>query len=147
MPPDKKNTTLVIDQGTSSTKIFLFNLLNHVVFKSEGKHTLKYPKPGHVEADALAIAHTCEKLIRQAINFSKEKDIHISVAGIALQRSTFLFWDRKTLKPLTPALSWQDGRAIDIVKKLKDRSETIFKITGSPLNSHLGGPKFAHLTK
>ncbi|SUZ81612.1 uncharacterized protein METZ01_LOCUS34466, partial [marine metagenome] len=120
MPPDKKNTTLVIDQGTSSTKIFLFNLSNHVVFKSEGKHTLKYPKPGHVEADALAIAHTCEKLIRQAINFAREKNIHIFVAGIALQRSTFLFWDRKTLKPLTPALSWQDGRAIDIVKKLKD---------------------------
>jgi glycerol kinase len=63
LPPDKKNTTLVIDQGTSSTKIFLSNLSNHVVFKSEDKHTLKYPRPGHVEADALAIAHTCEKLI------------------------------------------------------------------------------------
>ena len=145
MPPDEKNTTLVIDQGTSSTKIFLFNLSNHVVFKSEDKHTLKYPRPGHVEADALAIAHNCEKLIRQAINFAKKKNIHIYVSGIALQRSTFLFWDERTLKPLTPALSWQDGRAIDIVKKLKDHAETIFKITGSPLNAHLGGPKFAHL--
>ncbi|GIT74442.1 MAG: hypothetical protein Ct9H300mP29_4360 [Candidatus Neomarinimicrobiota bacterium] len=73
MPPDEKNTTLVIDQGTSSTKIFLFNLSNHVVFKSEDKHTLKYPMPGHVEADAQAIAHTCEKLIRQAINFCQGK--------------------------------------------------------------------------
>ncbi len=145
MPSATKHATLVIDQGTSSTKVFLFNSDNHVVFKARDKHTLKHPRLGHAEADALAIAHTCEKLIRQAIGFAAERKIHLTAAGMALQRSTFLFWDCKTLKPLTPALSWQDGRATDIVGDLKPHSEAIFKKTGAPLNSHFGGPKFAHL--
>ncbi|MEA1882349.1 MAG: FGGY family carbohydrate kinase [Candidatus Marinimicrobia bacterium] len=145
MPPAKTQATLVIDQGTSSTKVFLFDSANHVVFKTSEKHFLKYPKPKHVEVDALSIAYTCKKLMGQAVNFSREKNIQISAAGVALQRSTFLFWDRKTLKPLTPALSWQDGRATDIVKQINNYSETIFKTTGAPLNSHFGGPKFSHL--
>ncbi|MBC8345804.1 MAG: hypothetical protein ISR82_03605 [Candidatus Marinimicrobia bacterium] len=140
-----KSATLVIDQGTSASKVFLFNSSNRVAFKSRLRHTLKNPKPGHIEADALTIALTCEKLILEAISFAKYKNIPISSAGIALQRSTFLFWDRKTLKPLTPALSWQDGRATDIVENLKSHSESIFKMSGVPLNPHFGGPKFAHL--
>ncbi len=145
MPLADKFLTLVIDQGTSATKVFLFNSTNHVVFKAHEKHTLKNPKPGHVEGDALAIAHCCLKLIHEAIAFAKYKNIIISSAGIALQRSTFLFWDRKTIKPLTPALSWQDGRAAEIVEKFHSNSKSIFKISGAPLNPHFGGPKFLHL--
>ena len=98
MPPAKKQATLVIDLGTSSTKVFLFNFLDHVVFKTREKHSLRHPKPKHVEVDALSIAHTCKKLMGQAVNFSRTKNIQISTAGFAFQRSTFLFWDRKTLK-------------------------------------------------
>jgi|TARA_Y100000310_G_scaffold63867_1_gene59298 glycerol kinase len=145
LPPAKKQATLVIDLGTSSTKVFLFNFLDHVVFKTREKHSLRHPKPKHVEVDALSIAHTCKKLMGQAVNFSRTKNIQISAAGFAFQRSTFLFWDRKTLKPLTPALSWQDSRATNIVNQTKRHSKTIFKKTGAPLNAHFGGPKFAHL--
>lgn len=145
MPSPTKHATLVIDQGTSSTKVFLFNSSNHVIFSVRDKHALNHPKPGYAEADALAIVLACKKLVQEAVYFARDKDIHISAAGIALQRSTFLFWDRKTLNPLTPTLSWQDGRASDIVKHSREHSETIFKITGAPLNAHFGGPKFAHL--
>ena len=143
--PASKYITLVLDQGTSSTKVFLFNSLNHVIFKSRDKHTLKHPKSGLAEADAQEIANSCKKLILKAVRFSLQKELIISSAGMAFQRSTFLFWDRKSLKPLTPTLSWQDGRATDIVENLKTHSDNIFKTTGAPLNAHFGGPKFAHL--
>ena len=145
MPLADKSFTLVIDQGTSATKVFLFNSVHRVVFNSRLRHSLKNSKPGHVEADALTIARSCEKLIRETITYAKNKNIYIASAGIAVQRSTFLFWDRNTIKPLTPALSWQDSRATDIVENLKPYSESIFKISGAPLNPHFGGPKFTHL--
>ncbi len=85
MPLADKFLTLVIDQGTSATKVFLFNSANHMVFKAHEKHTLKNPKPGHVEGDALAIAHSCLKLIHEAIAFAKYKNIIISSAGIAFR--------------------------------------------------------------
>ncbi len=147
MISDPKQFTLVIDQGTSSTKVFLFNLSNQVVFKARSKHALHKPKPGYVEADASKIADACTMLIEKACNCASDLNGKIISAGMALQRSTFLFWDKRTIAPLTPALSWQDGRATDIVKELSDQENFIFQKTGAPLNAHFGGPKFAHMVR
>ena len=147
MPSVQKQTTLVIDQGTSSTKVFLFNLKNQIVFKYLEKHFLVNTKPGHVEADAHAIARTCKKLIQLAGKFADQNNFTIIASGMTFQRSTFLFWDRQSIKPLTPALSWQDSRASNIVKEFSDFSDSIFIKTGAPLNPHFGGPKFAYLTR
>ena len=147
MTAAQKQFTLVIDQGTSSTKIFLFNLSNRVVFKARTKHSLTKPRIGHVEADASEIAEACESLIKTACRRAAELNGIIISAGIALQRSTFIFWDKQTLKPLTPALSWQDGRATDIVDELSQEADFIFHKTGAPLNAHFGGPKFAHMVR
>ena len=140
-----KRLTLVLDQGTSSTKVFLFDLSNTVVFKSIIKHPLRKLSPSQVEADSSQILNACQTLIHLACKKALEHNGRIISAGMAFQRSTFLFWDKKSLKPLTPALSWQDGRAADIIEIFKDDADTIFKITGGPLNPHFGGPKFTHL--
>ncbi len=147
MTSAQKQFTLVIDQGTSSTKVFLFNLSNRVVFKASCKHFLKKPKPGYVEADASQIADACTMLIQKACNWTSDLNGRIISSGMALQRSTFLFWDKQTVKPLTPALSWQDGRATDIVDELSEEANFIFNKTGAPLNAHFGGPKFAHMIR
>lgn len=39
--------------------------------------------------------------------------------GIATQRSTVLFWDRDTGRPLTPAYSWQDLRGAPLCGRLR----------------------------
>lgn len=147
MTSDQKQFTLVIDQGTSSTKVFLFNLSNRVVFKARYKHALQKPKPGYVEADATQIADACTRLIQKACRRVSDLNGQLISAGIALQRSTFLFWDKQTIEPLTPALSWQDGRATDIVEELSSQADFIFQKTGAPLNAHFGGPKFAHMVR
>jgi len=139
--------TLVLDQGTSSTKIFLFNNYNRIVFSRRFKHTLHNPELYHVEADALNIAIACKKLINIALTYSKVTGLQIVSAGLALQRSTFLFWHKKSGKPASPALSWQDGRAHKVIKELAAQKEFVFSKTGTPLNSHFGGPKFLHLLR
>ncbi len=148
MPVSSGNTYfLVIDQGTSSTKCFLFDSNNDVVFTRRIKHQLFRPKPHHVECDALEIADACNTLIRECVQYVEENAAIIHSAGLAVQRSTFLFWDKKTAKPITPALSWQDGRAQDIVREFQDDAEWIFEKTGTPLSAHFGGAKFLHLVR
>jgi len=137
---------LVIDQGTSSTKCFLFNSENKVVFSQRIKHQLNRPYPQYVECDAQSVADACHLLIRQSVQFSRENSFIIHSAGLATQRSTFLFWDKKSGKPVTPALSWQDSRAGTEVSQLAGQSSFIHQRTGVPLSEHFGGPKYLHLT-
>ncbi len=138
---------LVLDQGTSSTKSFLFNDDGAVLHSNRMKHPLRRPKPHHVESDALEIVETCATLISESIEYSKSIRETIKCMGLAVQRSTFLFWDKKSLKPLTPAISWQDSRAKDIEVELQYSKTKIFEKTGQPLSGHFGGPKFLHFIR
>ena len=138
---------LVLDQGTSSTKAFLFDENLDIPFKDHIKHSLEYPADHQVQSDALEIARACKKLTKKALNFSQQVGGYISSAGLAVQRSTFLFWDKRTKKPLTAAISWQDNRSQDIVADLANESDRIFNITGTPFSPHFGGAKFLHFIK
>ncbi len=136
---------LIIDQGTSGTKSFLFNTYGEICFSEKTKHKLKRSKLLHVEADPIAIAEGVKKLIKTAIYWTKEQKGEIISAGFSVQRSTFLFWDKKTCQPLTPALSWQDNRAHYLLKKFNMQAQTIYKKTGIPLSAHFGALKYVHL--
>ena len=138
---------LVLDQGTSSTKAFLFDENLDISFKDRIKHSLEYPEDHQVQSDALEIARSCKELTKKALNYSQHTGGHISSAGLAVQRSTFLFWDKSTKKPLTAAISWQDDRAHDIVADMANESDRIFNITGTPFSAHFGGAKYLHFTK
>jgi glycerol kinase len=65
--------------------------------------------------------------------------------GIATQRSTCLFWERKTGAPLTPALSWQDRRAEEICRSLGRHAALIRRKTGLWLSPHYAAGKLRWL--
>jgi glycerol kinase len=61
--------------------------------------------------------------------------------GIASQRSTVVFWDRKTGKPVGRAPSWQDGRAACVVAPLQAQQADTFERTGLYLTPYYSAPK------
>ena len=136
---------LVIDQGTSSTKSFLFDETGNIIHTEIIKHKLQYLVPFHVECDPKTILNACKKLIAESIIFAGRNSI--TKVGIAVQRSTFLFWEKKSAEPVTQALSWQDSRAQNIVNELSNHSDWIWEQTGAPLSPHFGGPKFLHMIR
>ncbi len=138
---------LVLDQGTSSTKVFLFNSAAEIKFSSRLPHRLTRSAPGHAESDPLHILETCYRLIKEAVDFCQKSGQTINSAGMAVQRSTFLFWDKATARPLTPAISWQDTRSEDQLDSLVQFAEMIQDTTGTPLSAHFGGPKYLHLVR
>lgn len=138
---------LVLDQGTSSTKCFLFDENDDVVFNSRIKHQLHRPATHHVECDAENIFTSCIALIDQCVEFADKSSCAIHSVGIAIQRSTFLFWDKTSLTPLTPALSWQDSRAYQIVDEFAKYDQLIHEKSGVPLSVHFGGAKYQHMIR
>tara|TARA_B100000029_G_scaffold410677_1_gene412702 strand:+ start:21644 stop:23101 length:1458 start_codon:yes stop_codon:yes gene_type:complete len=135
---------IVIDQGTSSTKGFLFdeNLNVHQIEKIP--HKVKRPKPGWVECDAKEIVNSCEKILFKLNDFAHSEFLSVVAIGMAFQRSTFLFWDKLTNEPIASAMSWQDSRADKLAKDMSGKEKMIQNLTGIPLSGHFGGPKYLH---
>jgi len=74
----------------------------------------------------------------------KSSIIPIKSAGLSVQRSTFIFWDKKTKQSFSPAISWQKSRASRSIKNILKFRAKLWQITGTPLSPHFGGPKFLH---
>ena len=55
---------LVIDQGTSSTKAFLFNATGQILHQNRIKCSLEKPIPFHVQMDPLIILEDIKKTNR-----------------------------------------------------------------------------------
>ena len=136
-----KSYYLVLDQGTSSSKIFLFDEEGNIVFSDRERHLLNRPKEHHVESNPIDILNVCTKLISSAISYAKSNNRKIESMGMAVQRSTFLFWDKQSLKHYTHAISWQDSRAQKESDQFNKHSKRIEDITGVPLSAHFGATK------
>ena len=136
---------IIIDQGTSSTKGFLFNSCGQILHRERIKCVLNKPEKFHAESDPDIILRDIKELFHKMVNLSG--DSKIEHTGISIQRSTFLFWEKSTCRPVTPAISWQDCRASDISKNLQSYKRKLWSITGTPLNAQYGGPKFLHMLK
>ena len=138
---------LVLDQGTSSSKIFLYDEEQSIIFSNRERHHLHRPQEHYVESNPIDILNACTKLISSAISYAKSKNGNIISMGMAVQRSTFLFWDKQNLKHYTQAISWQDSRAQKESSTFSKHADKIQKITGVPLSAHFGAPKYIHVTK
>jgi glycerol kinase len=69
----------------------------------------------------------------------------IACAGLTCQRSTFLFWDPVSGRPLTPALSWQDRRGEDLCRALSRQEGKIRRRTGLRLTPYYSASKIRWL--
>jgi len=143
----KNSFYLVLDQGTSSSKVFLFDEGQNIIFSDRKRHNLSRPQEHHVESNPIDILNACTKLISSAISYTKSQKSKIVSMGMAVQRSTFLFWDKQNLKHYTQAISWQDSRAQKESSAFSKHADKIQNITGVPLSAHFGTPKYIHLTK
>jgi glycerol kinase len=71
------------------------------------------------------------------------KSAELRGLAIASQRSTFVFWDRRTGEPLCPAPSWQDGRAADLLGRVKLLTPAVHAVTGLYKTPYYSASKMA----
>lgn len=133
---------LVIDEGTTSTRVMLFEADGTCLGSAQRPLTQHYPAPGLVEHDAeeiwtLTLA-CAQEMVTKAGGASA-----IAGIGITNQRETIVFWDKTTGKPLAPAIVWQDRRTADMCQALKEQGqEAIVQAkTGLLLDPYFSGSK------
>src|SRR5204863_5824327 len=99
-----------LDQGTTSTRFIVFDSNGRIVCCAQKEHRQIYPQPGWVEHDPEEIWRACSEVIAEAL---AKKGLHgtsLAAIGIANQRETTIVWDRRTGRPVTNAIVWQDVR-------------------------------------
>ncbi|MCC2602669.1 glycerol kinase [Sphingopyxis yananensis] len=139
---------IVIDEGTTSTRTLLFSAKGKVLAASQRELTQHYPARGLVEHDAdeiwKATLATTKDMVKKAGGAAK-----IAGIGITNQRETIIFWDRKTGKPLAPAIVWQDRRTADICDALRadGHEDMVQSKSGLILDPYFSGSKIGWALK
>ena len=138
-----KKFLLSIDQGTTSSRVILYNKKFKVIDAVQKEFKQYFPKNGWVEHDALEIWKDIKYLINKIIKRNKIKSINIFSIGIANQRETTVLWNKKNGKPIHKAIVWQDRRTADYCKLLikKRLDKKIQKITGLIVDPYFSATK------
>ena len=138
-----KKYILTIDQGTTSSRVVLYDVKFNIKSIEQKEFKQYFPKDGWVEHDPEEIWNDVNYLIRQTIKRNKLNPSQIISIGITNQRETTVLWNKKTGKPIYKAIVWQDRRTADYCEqlRLKKKNKIIQKITGLVLDPYFSATK------
>jgi glycerol kinase len=136
---------LAIDQGTTSSRAIVFDRAGAKLASASRELPQSFPQPGWVEHDAERIWRDTVECVREALQTAGLKAEGIAALGITNQRETTLIWDRKSGKPIHPAIVWQDRRTAEFCRRNGDRDEWIAKKTGLLIDPYFSATKIAWL--
>jgi glycerol kinase len=136
---------LVVDQGTTSTRVVIYNREARPVGQAQVEVSPSYPKPGWVEHDPQALVASVGPMVTQAIADAGLGAERIAAIGLTNQRETTIIWERATGKAIGPALVWQDRRTADVCESYKSRNAWIADRTGLVIDPYFSATKIAWL--
>jgi glycerol kinase len=134
---------LAIDQGTTGTKVIIFDHDGNIKSRAYSEFAQHYPQPGWVEHDAEEIWTVSINLVAEALTNAGVQPSEIRAIGITNQRETSVMWDRATGVPVGRAIVWQDRRTASICDELRARGleETFRRRTGLVVDAYFSGTK------
>jgi glycerol kinase len=104
---------LAIDQGTTGTTCLVVDDELRTVGRGYREITQSFPVPGWVEHDPeeiwSSVLATAEAALAEAGVAARE----LEGVGITNQRETTVVWERRTGRPVHPAIVWQDRRTAE----------------------------------
>ena len=120
-----------IDQGTTLTKVIIFDRNARILASSSVENKLYFPQPGWIEQDPEEIFESTLKAAREAFKNSRIVPEDIEAIGITSQLTTTIFWNKNTGEAVGRAISWQDNRATSIFEALsREEQKDIERRTG-----------------
>ena len=132
---------LVIDQGGHASRVMAFDLHGHQLAESFTPISTYRSATDRVEHDAIEIADSIRTSLEDIALTLGEDASRVLAVGMATQRSSIVCWDKRSGKPLSPVLSWQDRRNAALTEKLKPYAGQIRQTTGLVLSPHYGASK------
>lgn len=136
-----------IDQGTTSTRCLLFDDAGRLVSMAHRVHRHSHPRPGWAEHDAIEIWENVRRVVPQALSDAGATPGDIVALGIANQRESCLVWDRRTGRPLSPVITWEDTRAAGVVGQViaAGHEDEVTSVSGIPPSTYFAGSRLRWL--
>ena len=115
MPPDM---ILAIDQGTTGTTALVVDEELRVLGRGYREIRQDFPKAGWVEHDPDEIWQSVLETAEEALARAGLRPTGLAAIGVTNQRETTLVWDKKSGRPVYPAIVWQDRRTVERCREL-----------------------------
>jgi glycerol kinase len=144
-----RGVVLSLDEGTTGATAIAVGLDGEVRGKGYCEITQHYPQPGWVEHDAEEIWSAVQRTAKDALANAGAVAGDVNAIGITNQRETLVVWDRRTLRPLTRAIVWQDRRTAAECTRLRDagHEDRVREVTGLVLDPYFTATKLAWVLK
>lgn len=138
-----KQYILSIDQGTTGTRVILFNHDGMVHASAYREIKQIFPNPGWVEHDPDEYWETTMECAKEALEKGNARADEIAGIGITCQRETTVMWDRETGRPVYNAIVWQSRQSASICEDLKAQGheEKIRQKTGLLIDAYFSATK------
>ncbi|GJP35186.1 hypothetical protein CLOM_g19696 [Closterium sp. NIES-68] len=143
-----------IDQGTTSTRFFLYDEHLRVVASHQMEFEQIQPQAGWVEHDPMVILSTVRECMEGAIAAARSKGLEVGpdtvrAVGLTNQRETTVVWRRSTGEPLHNAIVWMDVRTSALCQRLEQQlpggRDEWRGVTGLPLSTYFSALKLTWL--
>ncbi len=134
---------LALDQGSHASRAVVFDAAGRERAAADAPVAAVRRGTEEVEHDAEVLLASVRTAAAQALRAARHAvpDLQIVAAGLATQRSTIVACERGSLRPLNPAISWQDRRNAAWLETLSAHESRIRALTGLPLSAHYGASK------
>ncbi len=138
---------LSIDEGTTGVRGFVIDEHGTILGSGYEEFPQIFPRPGWVEHDADSIWTATQTACANALRDSETQPGEVTCVGITNQRETTVLWERDTLRPVHPAIVWQDRRTSARSDRLKTDGHgvAIRRRTGLVVDAYFSGTKLAWL--
>lgn len=137
---------LALDQGTTSSRAIAFDRTGRPVATAQRELPQHLPAPGHVEHDPGDILEgqlACARDVIEAVGGAAR----VAAIGVTVQRETTIVWDRRTGRPVAPAIVWQSRVTAPRCEAVRDAGHEarIRTLTGLPVDAYFSATKVAHI--
>ena len=134
---------MALDQGTTSSRVIIFNKKGEIVSKAQTEFEQYYPQNGWVEHDPNEILFSEMQAILNVLRQGKVDAKDIAGIGITNQRETTIVWDKETGKPIYNAIVWQCRRTAEYCEELKAEGlgDYVKETTGLLIDAYFSATK------
>ncbi|WP_022667525.1 glycerol kinase GlpK [Desulfospira joergensenii] len=138
-----KKYVMAIDQGTTSSRVIIFDKQGKIVLVTQKEFTQHFPKPGWVEHDPMEIWSSVQSVVAEALAHKEITEKDIEAVGITNQRETAVVWDKTTGLPVYNAIVWQSRQTADICRDLREKglNDEFRNRTGLLIDAYFSGTK------
>jgi glycerol kinase len=138
---------LAIDAGTTGVRALVVDEGGAVRSRGYREFPQSFPRPGWVEHDPEDWWRALLQSATEALLAAGTRPSQVSAIGITNQRETTVLWDRRTLRPVHPAIVWQDRRTAPLCRRLTEEGweEKVRERTGLVIDPYFSGTKLAWL--